>query len=472
MRDTSQPANLQALIDSRPSLVDYFYNDTRAPHVKDRAGLTPVPAEFSNWREEQRAWREAAVVFDQSHHMPETFVKGPDAFEFLKGIGINSFEKFVPGKAKQFVGCNRQGQVIGECVLYYLQDGSFELVSGMHFQNWVQYLAETGRWKVTLERDNPTYMNPNGRRKFRFGMDGPRAQDIFAEVVEGGAPDIPFFNHAVVRIAGVEVLALRHGMAGHRGVELSGDFADGDKVMARLLQAGEKHGLRRGGTIAYFSACAEGAWMSYPLPAIYTADDLRPYREWLPADGWEASSQLGGSFRSQNIEDYYVTPLDLGYDRILKFDHDFIGRAALEEMVKGPRRRNVSLVWNSEDVSRVFASQFEAGTPFKAMAMPIASYAFQQNDAVRTRDGELIGLAAFTGYTVNERLTISLAMVDERFATPGTEAVLVWGEPDGGSRKPHVERHRQAEIRVTIGPAPYAQEVRRLRGSALGAAST
>src|SRR5690606_28536012 len=112
--------------------------------------------------------------------------------------------------------------------------------------------------------DNPTYMNPQGPRKFRFGMDGTRAQDIFAEAVEGEAPDIAFFNHAPVRIAGVEVLALRHGMAGHRGVELSGDFADGDKVMARLLELGAKHGLRRGGTIAYFSACAEGGWMSYP----------------------------------------------------------------------------------------------------------------------------------------------------------------------------------------------------------------
>jgi vanillate/3-O-methylgallate O-demethylase len=36
-----------------------------------------VPTEFSNWRDEQRAWRETAILFDQSHHMPELFVTGP-----------------------------------------------------------------------------------------------------------------------------------------------------------------------------------------------------------------------------------------------------------------------------------------------------------------------------------------------------------------------------------------------------------
>ena len=42
-----------------------------------------VPTEFSNWRDEQRAWRETAVLFDQSHHMAEITIKGPDALKLL-----------------------------------------------------------------------------------------------------------------------------------------------------------------------------------------------------------------------------------------------------------------------------------------------------------------------------------------------------------------------------------------------------
>ena len=34
-----------------------------------------VPSEFSNWRDEQIAWRHSAVLFDQSHHMAEMMVE-------------------------------------------------------------------------------------------------------------------------------------------------------------------------------------------------------------------------------------------------------------------------------------------------------------------------------------------------------------------------------------------------------------
>src|SRR6202044_3017311 len=138
-----------------------------------------------------------------------------------------------------------------------------------------------------------------------------------------------------------EVLVLRHGMAGHQGVELSGPDDDLATVREALLEAGEPHGLLQGGTTTYFSTLFESGWMAQPLPGIYTDDDLRDYREWLPDTSWEAAQNLGGSFLSSNIEDYYATPWDLGYDRIMKFDHDFIGRAALEAKQDDPHRSKV-----------------------------------------------------------------------------------------------------------------------------------
>jgi vanillate/3-O-methylgallate O-demethylase len=54
-----------------------------------------VAPEFSNWRTEQIAWRDSAVLFDQTHHMDELIVEGPDAAAFLEHIGINSFANFV-----------------------------------------------------------------------------------------------------------------------------------------------------------------------------------------------------------------------------------------------------------------------------------------------------------------------------------------------------------------------------------------
>ncbi len=465
--------SLQDLIDATPDLAGYLYNDTPGPHSRARAGLSPVPAEFSNWRDEQRAWRESAVLFDQSHHMPELYLKGPDAFRLLERIGVNRLANLNPGIAKQFMGCSPRGQLIGDCILYDLGGQTYELVSSMPLLNWVEYQAQSGDWNVTVERDNNTSDNPAGRRrKFRFQLDGPAASEIFDEVVQGETPVIKFFHTARVTIAGVPVLVLRHGMAGHAGVELSGPYEDGEKVRDAIVAAGAAHGLRQGGTKAYFSTLYEQAWVAYPLPAIYTGEDLRAYREWLPADGWEGKFSIAGSFVSKNIEDYYTTPYDLGYGHIVKFDHDFIGREALEAIAENPPRKKVTLVWEKEDVLRIVGSLLEPGVPYKYLDLPVADYGnMVHRDEVRTLDGKLIGLSAYTGYSTNERKILSIAMLDTEHASPGEEVTVLWGEPDGGSRKPRVELHQQTLVRATAAPAPYASAVQHMMRSAVGPSS-
>ena len=37
---------------------------------------------------------------------------------------------------------------------------------------------------------------------------------------------------------------------------------------------------------------------------------------------------------------------------------------------------------------------------------------------------------------------------------------LLWGEENGGTKKTTVERHKQLDLRVTVGPVPYAREAR------------
>ncbi len=118
--------SLQDLVDATPDLAAYLYHDTPGPHSRARAGLVPIPAEFSNWRDEQRAWRESAILFDQSHHMPELYLTGPDALRLLSHVGVNSLANLNPGMAKQFIGCNPRGQVIGDCILYDLGDQGYE----------------------------------------------------------------------------------------------------------------------------------------------------------------------------------------------------------------------------------------------------------------------------------------------------------------------------------------------------------
>ncbi len=470
---TTQSASdrsLQDLIDGVPDLVRYFFNETLAPHYRARTSLSAafIPPEFTNWRDEQRAWRESAILFDQSHHMPELYLQGADALRLLERVGINSMVNFTPDRAKQLVACTPRGHVIGDCIAYCLEPDSFLLVSGMPIQNWVQYQAEVGGYKVSIERDDPTPYNPKGRRiNYRFQLEGPNAGKIFNELVDGGAPEIAFFRTARAKIRGCNVLVLRHGMAGHAGVEISGPYDDMNAVRSFILEVGKRYGLKQGGTRTYFSTIFEFGWMPYPLPGIYTGEELRGFREWLPATGWEAQAQLAGSFYSSDIEDYYVTPWDLGYGHILKFDHGFIGRQALEKMVRKPKRTRVTLVWNRDDVLKVFASQFGSGPRYKALDFPVAYYGWPQFDEVRDARGALAGLSCHCGYSNNEGEMLSLAMMNEACAKPGTEVTLTWGEPNGGSAKPHVERHEQLKVRATVAPVPYAKTVQMLKRAAM-----
>jgi glycine cleavage system aminomethyltransferase T len=248
-------------------------------------------------------------------------------------------------------------------------------------------------------------------------------------------------------------------MVGQPGWELFGPWEDGDAVRDTIVQAGQEYGIRQVGSRAYPTTCLESGWIPSPLPAIYVGDELKGYRQWLTIKSYEATASLGGSFYSDKITDYYLTPYDLGYGPFVKFDHDFVGRAALEKMVANQRRKKVTLVWNGEDIERVFGSLFHAGDIRKYIDLPLANYSTLPFDKV-LKDGQIIGVSTYTGYTYNERAMLSLGVVDVAYSEPGLGVTLVWGEEGRGSTKPTVERHAQAEIRATVASVPYAEVAR------------
>ena len=102
----------------------------------------PMPAEYSNWRDEQRAWRTTAVLFNQSFHMTDIYFKGPDVARLFSDLGVNSFATFGKNKAKQFVAVNADGRVIGDAILFGLADDEFSLVGRPSAPNWAAYQAK------------------------------------------------------------------------------------------------------------------------------------------------------------------------------------------------------------------------------------------------------------------------------------------------------------------------------------------
>lgn len=417
-----------------------------------------VPSEFSNWRDEQHAWRETCCLFNQSHHMTDLYIKGPDSLKLLSALGVNTFANFEVNKAKQFVACNYDGYVIGDAILFYLDKDLLSLVGRPSAHNWVQYHAETGGYDVSLERDERSAVNPGNRKLYRYQVQGPSALKVL-EKTSGPLPEIKFFNMGEITIAGHKVRALHHGMSGVPGLELFGPWEEGADVKAAIIQAGEEFGLRQVGSRVYATNTLESGWIPCPLPAIFTGDEMKAYRSWLPANGYEGTGSLGGSFYSDDISDYYLTPYDLGYGGIVKFDHDFVGREALEKMAESPKRKRVTLAWNGDDVAAAMRTMFQKEGRVKYIDLPLSNYSTWPNDKV-LKDGTMVGVSTFSGYSSNESSMLSLAVVDVEQSEPGTEVTLVWGEESGGSAKPVVERHVQTEIRAIVSPAPYAEVVR------------
>ena len=412
--------------------------------------------QHSNWRDEQAAWTKTAVLFDQSNHMNDVYVKGPDVVRLLSDTGINSFRNFGRDKAKQFMVCGHDGNLIGTSVLFGLEDDEVSIVGPRACANWVHYQAEIGNYDVEFRWDGRTADNDAPRLTYRYEIEGPTAMKIMEKAHGGPLPPTRFFGMTEFRIAGRAVRALKHTMAGQPGSEAHGfgffGPAEGEHhVLDAILRAGEEFGLVRGGALAYYSSGIESGYLSQPVPAIYSDPRMRAYREWLPADGYEAKLSIGGSFASDDIEDYYRNPFDMGYGHILKFDHDFIGREALEAVKDEPHRRKVWMRWNDDDAMRIIRSSlFDDETKrAKFLDYPLSRYARVQFDQVHDK-GRPAGVSTLCAYTVNVGGFFSLGMLDPESAVDGREVTIVWGEENGGTAKLGVERHAQTEIRATV----------------------
>lgn len=457
--------NLQEMQDGIDNLVQEFRDRDLEASIWDYPDKPyDFPDEFSHWIREQQAWREESAIIDQSFHMTHFRVTGDDdeAQDLFEKVAVNSFADWrdgEPPRAKQFVALNPDGYVIGDCILFWLEEGHYLFVGEEPTHNWTTYHAEKGGYDVDCEMVyNP--LGPRDPEYFRFEIMGPNSIDLMKEAVDGDLPEIPFFHMDELSIQGVDAYALGHQMTSERGIEIFGDYEHHDEVLDHIFDVGEDYGLRQVGNQAYITTAVELAWIPLPLPAVYDSPEMEEYREWLPAESMEAHFSLGGSYISDDISDYYATLGGLGYDHIAKFDHDFIGREALEEneeLLDGEQK--VTFILDDEDVLNVWGSLLEEGETARYMHMPQVPYEsdLSRYDEIR-KDGETVGMAKHPSYNYNEREVAALGWIDAEYAEPGTRVTMRWGDPD--TAKTQVEPHVVTELGATVAPAPYMKEDR------------
>jgi len=416
-----------------------------------------VEPEYSNWRDEQRAWRQSAALLNLSHHMFDLYIKGPDAVDLVSDLGTNDFSDFSVNDAKQFVACNPDGYLIGDAILFFLDEERLNVVGAPLAPDWVHYNALTGDYDVSVEMEPPSHLREGPPSVFRYQIQGPNALPLMEDATDEDLPEVPFFRIGEFTIAGHTVRGLRHGMTGQPGFELFGPWEHSEEIKGTLIEAGEDYDLHLVGSRAYPTSAFEKGWLPLPLPAIYDHEELRGYREWLTDNHIETMASVGGSYESDDVTEYYFSPYELGYAQFIDFDHEFMGREALKAMDPEAQRTKVSLIWNEEDVAEVLGSLAGEDTPYKYMDSPHPWYFAFQYDQVLA-DGEPIGISKDCCYTNNIRTVGSLAVIDREYADPGTEVNLLWGLSDGGATRSQAEEHVQTEIRATVQPAPYFED--------------
>ena len=133
--------NLEEAIAEAGSPVRLLWESQTPPAVVPR-----LVQEFTNWRDEQRAWRETAVLFDQTHHMVDLFLKGPDAIKVCSDTAINTFKNFPINRAKQYVPVSHDGYVIGDGILFNLEENHVVFVGRAPSANWNDCRFSSSSW--------------------------------------------------------------------------------------------------------------------------------------------------------------------------------------------------------------------------------------------------------------------------------------------------------------------------------------
>lgn len=407
-------------------------------NLQRHAGDLFGPPQFTNWVDEERSWKETCYIGDWTNALVTFRYTGPDVLRLFADCSVNTMNRFAIGQSKHVIHCNRDGKIIEEGVL--TRTGEHELIAYSTF--WADF------WR----RNNGDYdveMEPI--EEVKYHVQGPNALFVLEKLTGRDLRHMQFMRNESVTIAGVETRLLRQGMSGEIGFELQAPLEAGPTIWAAVLEAGQEYDIHEiGGRVWMLNHLQAG----YPtlaldyLPAIFDQDGADYVKE---ISGYEELNQYywaaAGSVESDDISDWYRSPIELGWANRINFDHSFRGDHALKRELAAPKRTICTLRWNAEDVIDVYASFFhQDGDLPDFMEMPQDPRGYLYFDKV-IKDGQIVGTTSSRGYSAHFREMISHAVIDIEFAKPGTEVTVIWGNPGTPQR----------EIRAVTAPTPYKE---------------
>lgn len=392
--------------------------------------------EADNWIDVCKSWFDSSYIHAGISGAEDT-ISGPDAQKLISDASINNVSNWKNGKCKHLVQLDRDGLITNHALFVRDSETSFRTFAGITYA--VQRLMATNSYDVEV----------TSRQVFVFQFSGPKALTILEALTQQSLRDVKFLDTRAVTIPGLdaEVEICRIGMSGTISYELRGAKADGPAVYDAAYEAGKPYGIKRMGWRTY---TVNHMFGGFPQQTVSFESSLYQDPEFMKIS--LGNLIPSGSVEPENMRARFRTPVEIDWLWMSKFDHDFVGRDVMEKEAANPKRKIVNLLWNTEDIIDIYASQYRDKEPYKYMEMPCAE---QQpcgghQDYVTTLDGKKIGYASVATYSSHYQQTISQCVIDIDQAELGNEVLIQWG--DYGKKIKNV--------RATVVRYPYIDIVR------------
>jgi len=187
-----------------------------------------MPVQYEGIRQEHVAVRTHAGVFDVSH-MGEIETSGPDAERLLQRLLSNDVSRIPQSGAQYSVLCREDGGVLDDLFTYRLGDRFLTVTNASnHTRDHEWFMRHAAGLDVTVTDKIDDYA--------MLALQGPRAREILAGLIEGDTP--ARMRATVARVAGADCLVCGTGYTGEQGVEILSPPADAGRIWDALLASG------------------------------------------------------------------------------------------------------------------------------------------------------------------------------------------------------------------------------------------
>jgi dimethylglycine dehydrogenase len=314
---------------------------------------------FANVAEESKAVRER-VGFSEASNFAKYKVSGAGSAAWLTSLFTNSLPKI--GRTVLTAMLNPEGKIVGEFSVSRIGEEEFFLFGSQAAE------VHHPRWFIAhLPKDSAIRFENLSLSMVGLTVAGPRSRDLLQKLTDTSlaTKDFPFMAFRKVNIGMAPIWLSRMTYTGDLGYEMWIAPEYQRYLFDLIMEAGIEYDMRLFGFRALITMRLEknfGTW----------------YREYRPI----------------------YTPLEAGMDRAMKFDHEFIGRAAVEAEMNngGPKRKLV-----------MFTVEVDPERPADVIG-----------DEPVWHNGNVVGWVTSGGYAHYSGVSLALGYIPTELAAEGT----------------------------------------------------